>query len=91
MLTFVHQLIMTMSALTWFFIFCINGNAVTSRYEDVADALYDSSYELLTLGLAKHLPVIINNAQNPVKMRALMNIECTRETFKKVNIDILKK
>lgn len=87
MLTFVHQVFLSISALTWFFIFCIVGNEVTTRYENVGDAFYDSSYELLTLGQAKYLPFIINNAQKSVKMRALMNIECTRETFKKVNIN----
>ncbi|XP_055325983.1 odorant receptor 94b-like, partial [Sitodiplosis mosellana] len=82
--TFVHQIFWSGAGLTWFFIFCDIGNGVTARYEDVSDALYDTSITLLNLGLAKQLPLIMNNAQSPVKMRALMNVECTRETFKKL-------
>lgn len=81
---FIHQIALTGSATTWFFEFCEFGNDVTSHFADVNDALYDASIALLNLGMAKHQPFIMNNAQNPVKMRSLMNIECTRELFKKV-------
>lgn len=87
---FVHQFFILMTALTWFFIFCINGNELNNAYEDVNSALYNCSYALLNLGLGKHLPFIMHNTQRPVRMRALMNVECMGETFKKVKLSLVE-
>lgn len=85
MATLANQIILCAASLLWFFSFCTFGDNVTNRYEDVTESLYDCSYALLCLGMGKHLLVAMNNGQNPVKMKAMMNIECTRECFKKVN------
>lgn len=84
---FVFASFMLMGALTWFYLFCNVGQLLTSRYGAIEEVLNDCLYNLLCQeGIRKYLPVLFQNAQRPVRMRGLMNIECTRETFMKVII-----
>lgn len=76
--------------LMWLFIYCYFGDQVTSRFEHIQLAFYESNWHLLPLELMNCLPYILLSTQKLVYIRGFANSSCTRETFKMVSVLLSK-
>lgn len=69
----------------WAFLFCYFGHNVSHRFMGIGDSAYDLDWHLYPLEIRKHLPLMIQAAQNPVYLQGFANVQCTRESFRKVS------
>lgn len=61
------------------------GQTLTSRFEEIGDAICDSEWFSFPVELQKMLHIIIQAAQAPIEISGFGNISVKRETFKRVN------
>lgn len=52
---------------------------------DIDEAIYQSEWHSFPESVQRMLPIIINNAQQPVIITGFANVEYTRETFDSVS------
>lgn len=69
---------------TFFAILCFSGDHLTNRLAEIHNAIYSIAWNELPLDIQKLLPLLLNGTQEPDYIRGLMNVECSRESFKKV-------
>lgn len=67
------------------FLFCELCQNMSTQFDIYGDELYYCDWYLLTSKLQRTLLIVLTNAQQPVTIHGYGNIECTRDTFKKVN------
>jgi 7tm Odorant receptor len=67
------------------FIFCDLGESVTARFERFNDRLCRYKWYLLSIEMQQMYLIFVADTQQSVTLGSYGNIECTRETFKKVN------
>lgn len=63
---------------------CLLGDDVTIRFRQVHDSIWECSWYKFPLDTQKLLPMILMAAQKPVFIKGYMNMQCTRESVKKV-------
>lgn len=59
---------------------------VSTRFEDIDDAVYQIDWHLLPPNIKRMFPTLINNTQMPAIITGFANVEYTRETFDSVSI-----
>lgn len=67
------------------FLLCEYGQMVTTRFEDIDEAVYQSEWHSFPDKIQRILPTIINNTQQPVIISGFCDVEYTRETFDSVS------
>lgn len=72
----------------WLYLFCHFGSHVTERFEHIGTELYQVNWHLLPLRIQRKFPIIISMAQQNVYLQATDGTKCTRETFKKVSMNL---
>lgn len=70
-----------------FYGICRFGDDVTTRFQDVANSVYDCPWYAMSKNLSKRFPMLIAITQRPLYLYACFNIRCTRVTFQKVNFE----
>lgn len=71
------------------FIFCNCGENLTSRFNELSDAIYECEWHLFPNNIQRVLPIIMNSAQKAIILRGFGNVSCTREAFKEVSIHLI--
>lgn len=72
----------------WLFIYCFFGDQVTNQFESLGPSLYQCNWYFLRLDFLTLLPFTILSTQKLIHVRGFGNSSCTRETFKKVNLNL---
>ena len=67
------------------FLLCEYGQMVTTRFEDIDEAVYQSEWHSFPDKIQRILPTIINNTQQLVIISGFCDVEYTRETFDSVS------
>lgn len=67
------------------FLYCVLGQMVTDQFENYNQSLGQSNWYLFPIEMQKVYILVMANAQEPSLIRGFGNIECTRETLKKVS------
>lgn len=62
---------------------------MSNQFDIYGDELYHCDWYLFSIKFQRMLLMILTNSQQPVVIRGYGNIECTRDTFKKVKKGIL--
>lgn len=81
-------IIMLFWAYTFLYISCEFGEYVTSEFNKLNDEFFQSEWYLLPLEIQQRLPIFIASIQQPVEMHGFGNCVYTRESFKKVSLNI---
>lgn len=63
---------------------CNLGEMLTKHFEMFDDALGQCDWYLFSIEIQRMLVIIMSNSQRPAILTGYGNIQCTRETFKKV-------
>lgn len=72
------------SSLAALFFICEFSQDVTSDFDAFSDELYYCDWYLLTDKMQRALLILLANAQKPIVISGYFDIQCTRDTFKKV-------
>lgn len=64
---------------------CFLGNEVTIKFAEVNDVICNCCWYKFPLNTQKLLPLTLRAAQKPVYIKGYMNVQCTRESVKKVS------
>lgn len=75
-----------MMVIFWLYLFCHFGDAVTQRFDQLGDEMYQVSWYLLSLHLQNDWPMMIALGQKKVYVQGYGSAFCTRELFMKVRI-----
>lgn len=67
------------------FLLCEYGQMVTTRFEDIDEAVYQSEWHSFPDKIQRILPTIINNTQQLVIISGFCDVQYTRETFDSVS------
>lgn len=68
-----------------FFLMCDNGNAVTSAFDELDEVVYGMDWYLCPIELQKYLVLMLSVIRQPIVMRGIFSLDCSRFTFKRVN------
>lgn len=79
-------LLMMMWSFVMIFCICEIGQSVDNQFDNLNDDIWKCDWYLLPPKLQQMLIIIIGNSQEPKSIRGFGNIECTRESFKQVNL-----
>lgn len=71
------------------FLICEMGQMVSNHFNRFSDKIYMCDWYFLPLELQQMFVIIIMNAQ-PVLIRGYGNVECTRDSFKRVKFLLAK-
>lgn len=77
-------LIYILVQVTFFAMLCFSGDHLTSRLAKIHNAIYSIAWNELPLDIQKLVPLLLNGTQEAHYIRGLMNVECSRESFKRV-------
>lgn len=69
-----------------FFLMCNIGESVTSAFEDMDKLIYRMEWHLCPVELQKHLIVMLSVIRQPIPMRGIFSLDCSRFTFKRVSL-----
>lgn len=69
---------------TQILIFCELGDRITDRFNKIPDIIYQRNWYTFPNEIQKIIPIIMMAAQKPVVLQGFLNLEFTRESFKKV-------
>lgn len=67
------------------FLLCEYGQMVTTRFEDIDEAIYQCEWHSFPDKVQRILPTIINNTQQLVIISGFCDVQYTRETFDSVS------
>lgn len=84
---FLKPLIGIVGAFVLIFLLCELGETVTNQHELLNDELCQCDWYLFSVGMQKLLVIFISLTQQPVLIRGFANIQCVRDTFKRVRSD----
>ena len=65
---------------------CELGQRFRNAFSDIDDSIFQLDWYLLPYELQKHLPIIVNYAQQPLVVRFFGSYSCSRDQFKKVSL-----
>lgn len=68
----------------YFAILCFFGDHLASRFDEIHRAICLIVWNELPIEVQKMLPLMLNDTQERNYVRGFMNVECSREAFKKV-------
>lgn len=71
------------------FLYCEFGDNVSSRFDEINDAIYESNWHSLPVYTQKAVPIIMIAAQERVVINGFGNFPLTRDTFKLVFIVLI--
>lgn len=71
------------------YLFCELGERVSSQFDELSDAIYQSEWYEFPMDVRRVLPILMMAAQKQVVPRGFGNLLCTREFFKKVTISFI--
>lgn len=69
-----------------FFLICNLGEMVTSTFLELDETAYGCAWYHLPVDLQKYLVLMIASTQQPVIMKGIFALDCSRDTFKQVII-----
>lgn len=72
------------------FSFCELGQRISNAFDEIDDVIAQLKWYLCPDELKRILPIIIINSQDPVALEYFGSTSCSRETFKKVCLNIWK-
>lgn len=82
----IATVIVAVSASIFLFSFCMFGESLTNQFDVLDDKLYQCSWYSFPIGIQRMLITLMSNTQHPATITGYGNIECTRDTFKTVNM-----
>lgn len=74
-----------MCVVIYFGIICFCGDHLASRFDEVHGAIFAMAWNELPLDVQKLLPLMLNGTQTSNYIHGFMNVQCSREAFKKVS------
>lgn len=69
-------------------VLCLIGDNVTTRYQEVNEALWSCPWLEFPHKIQKTFPLILSLTQKPIYMEGFMNVRCTREVMNAVILSI---
>ena len=70
------------------FFYCEFGQRLSESFEDIGNKIGRFKWYSFPIGIKRMLPIIIMNVHEPVEITAFGSISCSRDTFKKVSLDL---
>lgn len=61
---------------------------MSNGISETGDLIWQTTWYLVPIDLQRLLPTVLNNAQQPAVVRYIGSVVCSRDQFKKVNIDL---
>lgn len=86
MVSIVRIVVLVLVSMIPFFLFCHFGGNITSRFEDIGDAIYQLEWYELPLDMQRDLKLIIVLSQKRIFMRGYGDIRTTHSVFNKVRL-----
>lgn len=83
-------LLMMMWSFVMIFGHCELGQSVDNEFDSLRVVIWNCDWYLLPHKWQRMFVIIIGNAQEPKSIRGFGNIECTRESFKRVNLGLFE-
>lgn len=68
----------------FFLLICDGGDKITKAYGDLDGAIYSITWYMGPLKIQRYMVPMMVAAQQPLLIKGLFTLHCTRETFKKV-------
>lgn len=82
------ELLLTVTIQFWAIVFisllCELGKMVTNEFELFSGELNQCNWYAFPIAMQRMLLIVVVNSEQPAKLRGFGNVECTRETFKRV-------
>lgn len=66
-------------------LFCHFGEIVSSRFDEIDNAMFQSEWYLFPNRIQRVLPLVISGTQQPVIIRGFGNLLLTDDSFKRVS------